>query len=193
MKPLVFWIVFASLILNGVSVVLSIVRPDLRIWPPPRKGSWQFVCNGILSYTGMLGVVVLGIIDWNSFILTHWARFPIGGLLMAAGGSFALWGFTTLGVHASQGLGGELVRTGPYRYSRNPQYVGTVPVLIGYAILCNSGVALVAAVLASGWFVLVPFAEEPWLREQLGAPYEEYATQVPRFLSSRRGRKRRAA
>jgi len=136
----------------------------------------------------MLGIVVLGIVDWNSFIFRHWARFLVGGLLMAVGGSFALWAFTTLGARASQGLGDELVSSGPYRYSRNPQYVGTIPVLIGYAIICNSGLALVAAVLASGWFVLVPFAEEPWLRTQLGTPYEEYVAQVPRFLSLGRGR-----
>jgi protein-S-isoprenylcysteine O-methyltransferase Ste14 len=181
---LVFWTVLVAYALNGASVALSIVRPDLRIWPPPRSGriSWQFVWNGILSYSGLLGVLVLGIIDWNSGIFDHWAHFVVGGVLMAAGGSFALWAFTTLGARASQGLGGALVRRGPYRYTRNPQYVGTIPVLVGYAILCNSTLALVAAVVASGWFILLPFAEEPWLRAQLGAAYDAYAAQVPRFL-----------
>ena len=181
MKTLVFSIVLASYALNAASVTLSIVRPDLRIWPPPRR-DWKFVWNGVLSYGGLLGLVVLGIVDWNSFALRHWMRFLVGGLLMVAGGSFALWAFATLGPRASQGLGGGLVNTGPYRYSRNPQYVGTIPVLISYAVLCNSALALAAALVASGWFVLVPFAEEPWLRGQLGPAYEEYASRVPRFL-----------
>jgi protein-S-isoprenylcysteine O-methyltransferase Ste14 len=173
-------------LLNGGSLGLSIARPDLRIWPPPSSHSWQFVYNGILAYTALLGVVVLGIIDWNGFIFDGWARFAVGALLVASGGSFALWGFLTLGVHASQGLGGNLVATGPYRYSRNPQYIGTIPVLLGYAILCNSALTLVAAVLASIWFALIPFAEEPWLRDRLGAAYKDYSTKVPRYLSLRR-------
>jgi protein-S-isoprenylcysteine O-methyltransferase Ste14 len=154
----------------------------LRIWPPPGKASWQFVYGAILTYTGLAGVVVLGVIDWNGFILGGWVRFVIGGLLVAAGGSFGLWGFVTLGAHASQGLGGGLVTTGPYAWSRNPQYVGTVPVLVGYAVLCNSKLALIAAMVASVWFVLAPFAEEPWLRARLGASYEDYARKLPRFL-----------
>ncbi len=138
-----------------------------------------------MSFTGLLGVVALGPVDFNSFAFHHWARFLVGGVLMACG-LFALWGYLALGVHASQGLGGEIVTTGPYRYSRNPQYVGTIPALLGYAIICNSVLAFVAALLVSGWFLLVPFAEESWCREHLGAAYEEYSKRAPRFLTLRR-------
>lgn len=185
---LLFWIVLAAVLLNSATVALSIVRPDMRVWPPPRKGSWQYVYNGVMSFTGLLGVVALGIIDWDSFAFHHWARFVVGGLLMAAG-FFGLWGYLELGVHASQGLGSDLVTTGPYQYSRNPQYVGTIPAALGYAIICNSILALIAAVLVVGWSVLVPFAEESWCREHLAA-YEEYSMKVPRFLGVRRLRER---
>src|SRR5262249_49989372 len=155
------------------------------------RHSWQFVFNGILSYTTLLGVVVLGLTGWNEFVFPGWAR-VVGGILIASGGAFALWGFVTLGTHASQGLGGGLVASGPYRYSRNPQYVGTVAVLVGYATLSNSALALIAAVLASCWFVALPCAEEPWLRDRFGKGFEEYATRVPRFFSLRRGPMRAA-
>ena len=181
MKQVLFWIVSAAVLLNYATVCLSIVRPDKRVWPPPGRDSWQYVYNGVVSYTGLLGVVALGVADWNSFPFDHWARFVVGGLLMACGGLFALWGYVTLGVRASQGLGDDLVVAGPYRYSRNPQYVGTIPAVLGYAILCNSTLALVAALLVAGWFMLVPFAEESWCRERHAA-YEEYARKVPRFL-----------
>jgi protein-S-isoprenylcysteine O-methyltransferase Ste14 len=164
----------------------------MRVWPPPRRDSWQYFYNGVMSFTGLLGVVALGIIDWNSFALHHWVRFLVGGLLMACR-FFALWGYLTIGAHASRGLGGDLVTTGPYRYSRNPQYVGTIPAVLGYAIICNSILALITALLVSGWFVLVPFAEESWCREHLGAAYEEYAAKVPRFVGLRGLRDRRAA
>ena len=191
MKQLLFWVILAAVLLNSATVVLSIVRPDLRVWPPPQRDSWQYFYNGVMSYTGLLGVVALGIIDWNSFVLHHWARFLVGGLLMACG-FFALWGYLTLGLHASQGLGGNLVTTGPYQYSRNPQYVGTIPAVVGYAIICNSSLGLIAACLVGSWFMLVPFAEESWCREHLGAAYEEYSKKVPRFFGLRRLRKRSA-
>ena len=185
MKQLLFWIVLAAVLLNGATVVLSMVRPDKRVWPPPRRDSWQYFYNGVMSFTGLLGVVALGIVDWGSFALHHWGRFLVGGLLMACG-FFALWGYLTLGVQASHGLGGDLVTTGPYQYSRNPQYVGTIPTVLGYAIICNSILALITALLVSGWFVLVPFAEESWCRDPLGTAYEEYSGKVPRFLGFRR-------
>ena len=192
MKQVLFWVVLGAVLLNSATVVLSIARPHLRVWPPPRRNSWQYVYNGVMSYTGLLGLVALGIIDWNSFALDGSIRLLAGGLLMA-GGCFALWGYLTLGWQASQGLGGELVTTGAYRYSRNPQYVGTIAAVLGYAIICNSALALVAAPLISAWFILVPFAEESWCRENLGAAYQAYAAKVPRFFSLRGLRDRSAA
>ena len=192
MTQILFGVVLAAVLLNGAAVILSIVKPDLRVWPPPRKDSWQYLFNAVMSFTGLLGLVALGVVDWGSFVLQGSVRFVAGGLLMACG-VFALWGYLTLGVLASQGLGGELVTTGPYRYSRNPQYVGTIPAMLGFAIICNSTLALVTALLMSVSFILVPFAEESWCREHLGAPYEAYAAKVPRFFGLRVLRDRSAA
>lgn len=189
MTQLLFWLVVTAVLLNCATVLLSIVRPDRRVWPPPRRDSWQYVYNGVVSFTGLLGVVALGVLDWESSVFHHAGRFVVGGLLMACG-FFALWGYLTLGAHASQGFGGELVTRGPYRYSRNPQYVGTIPAVLGYALICNSSYALSAALLVSGWFLLVPFAEESWWREHLGAAYEDYAKETARYLGRRRARGR---
>ena len=52
---------------------------------------------------------------------------------------------------------------------------------VSVAILCNSAPGFATALLASVWMALIPFSEEPWLREKLGAPYEEYAARVPRL------------
>ena len=184
--------VLAAVLLNTATIVLSIVRPDLRVWPPPRRDSWQYLYNGVMTFTGLFGFLAIGIIDWNSFVLDASVRFLAGGLLMT-GGFFALWGYLTLGVHASQGLGDELVTTGPYRFSRNPQYVGTIPAVLGYAIICNSTLAAVTSLFLCALFILVPFAEESWCRENLGAAYEAYAAKVPRFFGLRGVRDRSAA
>ena len=193
MTEILFWAVLAAIVLNTATIVLSIARPSLRVWPPPRRDSWQYYYNGALSYTGLLGLVALGVMDWNSFSFGGSTHILAGGVLMACGGAFALWGFLTLGAHASQGLGDELITTGPFRYSRNPQYVGTIPAVLGYAILCNSALALVIALFMSAWFILVPFAEESWCREHLGVSYEAYRAKVPRYFGLRGIRSRSAA
>ena len=129
----------------------------------------------------MLGIPILGILDWDTFSLPAWLRVT-GGLLALSAASFALWAVRELGVRATQGLGGELTTTGPYRYSRNPQYVGYIALLLGFGLLCNSAPTLAAVALCSANCALAPFAEEPWLRERLGSSYQEYTRHVPRFL-----------
>lgn len=182
MKEVTAGIVFACFLLLAGSVVLSIVRPDRRIWPSPGLGSWQSRYTAILGNTGQLGLVFLGVLDWNGFVFTHWLRFAVGGALVVSGACFALWGLSTIGLRYSQGPGGALVTRGPYRWSRNPQNFGAMVGFAGYAVACNSGLALAAAGLAGVWFTLMPFAEEPHLRGRLGAPYEAYLDRVPRFL-----------
>ncbi len=185
MREIIFWSVLASLLVCDSLLLVSIARPDLRFWPPPDRPSWRHEVTRITGVVGPLsivGVLLLGALDWDSFGWRHWSRFVVGGSLFACGGAFALWGFFGLGVRASQGLGGPLLASGAYRYSRNPQYVGAVGGLFGYGLICNSALTLVAWTLWSSWYLLAPFAEEPWLRERLGAPYAAYASRVRRFI-----------
>ncbi len=42
--------------------------------------------------------------------------------------------------------------------------------------------ATVLCALYATWWLVMPFAEEPWLREQYGEAYEQYAARVPRFV-----------
>ena len=181
MKDAIFWVTFLSLFLLAMGHVVSIARPQWRVWPPPSRASWQYWYNWGLTSLWLLGIPILGILEWNSFSVPPWLRVA-GGLLALNGTYFALWAIRELGVRETQGLGGELTTTGPYRYSRNPQYVGYIALFLGFGLLCNSAPTLAAVALCSAGFVLAPFAEESWLRERLGSPYEEYTRHVPRFL-----------
>ena len=192
MTAIVFWIVLAAIALNIATTTWSIARPQLRVWPPPGGTSWQYRYTLAVSLIWMLGFLALGVLDWNSFLLGHWARYVVGGTAIVGGLLVSQRAVHALSLHATRGLAGELVTHGPYRYSRNPQYVAYIAVVLGYAILCNSGLSLAAAGLATVSFLLGPFAEEPWLRERLGARYEAYAADVPRFLG-RRGHRMSAA
>jgi protein-S-isoprenylcysteine O-methyltransferase Ste14 len=188
MREIVFWAVVAGLAVSILQLVLSIARPELRLWPPPGPSSrrHRFTrVNLLLGPLTVVGVFALGVLDWSSLVLPGLVRLLVGVPLFASGGAFALWGYFGLGVQASQGRHEGLVASGAYRYSRNPQYVGTITCLLGYAIACSSGLTFVAWLLWSAWFIMAPFAEEPWLRDHLGPMYDEYARQVPRFLALR--------
>ncbi|MFV1858529.1 MAG: isoprenylcysteine carboxylmethyltransferase family protein [Anaerolineales bacterium] len=169
--------------LLGGSLIVTLLVPGIRIWPPPGKKSWQYVFTWGLTFVSFGGILALGILDWNSFLFDHWLRFPVGIALIAFGLYLVLWAIRTLGSDASQGLGGGLIREGPYRWTRNPQYVADLAILAGFAVLSNSFLALITGALAAVWFILAPFTEEPWLRDQLGEEYEQYMNQVPRFIS----------
>jgi len=181
-----FLIAFVAELLLAGSLLYSIQRPAARIWPPPGKSSWQFWWVWTLTLIATVGIVAVAVLDWDTFVFAHWLRYPVGAALCVGGTGFALWGVATLSPRTSTGLRGRLVAQGPYRYSRNPQYVGDIGLLLGIAVVSNSMLVLVLAVLGIACFYLSPFIEEPWLREQYGDAYEEYRKSVPRFIGLRR-------
>jgi protein-S-isoprenylcysteine O-methyltransferase Ste14 len=76
----------------------------------------------------------------------------------------------------------ELTRTGPYAYTRNPLYLGSMMIAFGFAWASGSWVIFVA--LAVGFLAIyLPTirSEEVYLREHF-AGFDEYARQVPRLL-----------
>ncbi len=77
----------------------------------------------------------------------------------------------------------RLVMQGPYRYVRNPMYVGLFLVLVGEAMLYASFfVLLYALFLVAAAHIFVVFYEEPTLRRRFGESYKQYLRSVPRWL-----------
>jgi len=74
------------------------------------------------------------------------------------------------------------VTEGPFAVSRDSGYVGDLVLIASHIALTDSRLAAVARALRSVWFLLAPFAEEPWLEEHYGDAYREYKKQCPRFL-----------
>lgn len=77
----------------------------------------------------------------------------------------------------------DVVRTGPYRFSRNPMYVAVVTAIFGQAALYRSRQILIYGIAAAIVFELVVVAlEEPHLRKTRGPGYEQYLHTVPRWF-----------
>jgi protein-S-isoprenylcysteine O-methyltransferase Ste14 len=182
------WITLAAEALAAAAVGLSIARPAWRIWPPPGPRAWQRYFMWLLFTVSSAGVVALGIVDWGSLALVPGLRFGAGLPLWAAGNGVGLWSMAALGLAPTFGEEGPLVRRGPYRFSRNPQYVAFMAALVGWALVAGSARTLAAALAGTIPLVLVPFAEEPWLAARHGPAYEEYRRSVPRFIALRRKR-----
>jgi len=76
----------------------------------------------------------------------------------------------------------ELTTTGPYVYTRNPLYLGSMLIAGGFAAAAASWVVLAAlVVLFAAIYVPTIQSEEAWLREHF-AGFDEYARRVPRLL-----------
>ena len=188
MKEAVFAFTILSEVLLAGSLVLTLVVPSIQVWPPPGKNSWQYYFTWVLAIITLVGIITIGILDWNSFVIEQWWRFVIAVPMIIAGSAFALWGVRTLSLHTSLGLKGEFITTGPYHYSRNPQYVGDIVIMIGYVLLSNSLMTMITVMLGMIWYILAPFSEEPWLLERFGSRYKEYLEHAPRFIVPFRSR-----
>jgi protein-S-isoprenylcysteine O-methyltransferase Ste14 len=76
-----------------------------------------------------------------------------------------------------------IVRTGPYRFSRNPIYVAFVLFLLGLALWLNNLWLLVAlAAFASFISIMIIPREERFLERNFHIPYSEYKATVRRWL-----------
>jgi protein-S-isoprenylcysteine O-methyltransferase Ste14 len=77
----------------------------------------------------------------------------------------------------------RLVVDGPYRYTRNPDYVGQTLTYLGIALVARSGWALLILPLV---LVAVQHGvvrrEERYLETRFGQPYRDYMARVRRWL-----------
>lgn len=165
-----------------IGITWSIIFPKKRIWPPPKKGSWQHLLTWLLFYIifGLNAIFI--IIDWDSWIFLSPLRFLIAIPLIILGIILFSWGIHSLGTKNTSGIKNEFITIGPYRFTRNPQYLGDIILFLGITILANSIYLLITHILLSVVFVITPWAEESWLEEQYGEIYLEYKKKVPRFL-----------
>lgn len=163
-------------------LLYSIARPSRRIWPPPAQQTWQYYVVWLFTLLSFGGFIVVGILDWNSLDWPSWFRWVIGMVLIAAGNILAWVGVRQLSMKTTSGNAGPLVTDGLYRYSRNPQYIGDICIIAGWAILSASYWAMPLCIGGIVAFLITPLAEEPWLRDLHGEPYIEFCQRTPRFI-----------
>lgn len=77
----------------------------------------------------------------------------------------------------------KVVHQGPYRFVRNPIYLGYFAIVIGEAMIFGAALLFVyAAILIAAIHLYVVLFEERELKQRFGESYIEYTKQVPRWF-----------
>ena len=137
---------------------------------------WGWISMGIRVYDKSFGVE-----------LPLWTE-TLGTILMSIGGILAL---VCLGIFVVHGKGTaapfepprRFVAIGPYRFVRNPMYIGGWILFIGFGLYLRSISILLFSLV---WLLLahlfIIFFEEPGLEKRFGDSYFEYKKSVRRWI-----------
>jgi protein-S-isoprenylcysteine O-methyltransferase Ste14 len=123
---------------------------------------------GLLSFTVASSVVIL-----------------LGALVAAIGMVLRVWGTAYLGystVHHGQMQAALIMADGPFRYVRNPLYLGGWFMMVATSLLMPPTGALFTVVLFTVFLLRLILGEEAFLTGQLGEPYRKYLRAVPRLV-----------
>jgi protein-S-isoprenylcysteine O-methyltransferase Ste14 len=129
-------------------------------------------------------VVIAFEFAWQGGRLAIW---PLGAPLL-------MWGYLQyklVGRYRHPRAGGStgmdvppdrIVASGPYRYTRNPMYLGHLIFLAGLAITLRSWFALVLLAARAAWFHARVLSDEARLEKLFGAEYNSYRSRVKRWI-----------
>ena len=104
---------------------------------------------------------------------------------------WCVWNFASIGRGTPAPIDPPraLVARGPYRYVRNPMYLGVLCVIMGWVVLAHSRhVALYGLVVAAAMHTFVVVVEERELQRRFGAAYDTYRRRVRRWIPGRERR-----
>ena len=150
---------------------------------------------GTLVFLFLAPGIVAGLVPWW---ITRWTFdtpfagddiLRVGGVALIAAGfiplldAFARFAVEGEGTPAPVAPTKHLVVRGPYRFVRNPMYVGVLALIVGQALLFASlPLAIYAVAIFLTVHLFVIGYEEPTLRRTYGAEYEAFTAAVPRWL-----------
>lgn len=108
-----------------------------------------------------------------------------GAILSAIGMVLRITGAAFLGngvVHNGRLQNSALITAGPYRYVRNPLYLGGLCMITAISLVMPPTGALSTIILVALFYLRLMLVEESFLTATLGEPYREYFRTVPRFF-----------
>jgi protein-S-isoprenylcysteine O-methyltransferase Ste14 len=162
------------MVINAAIIILGFWAPWIEAWHIGRRISLLEWLALEISRTGLV-----------SFATATPMLLIVAALIAAKGVLFRVWGTAYLGdgtVNSGNMVAGKVMAGGPYRYFRNPLYIGLWCMVIALAFLMPVSGALFAIVLIAVFAIRLTLGEEAFLTAQLGEPYLAYLRAVPRFF-----------
>jgi protein-S-isoprenylcysteine O-methyltransferase Ste14 len=123
--------------------------------------------------------------DLASFTVATPVVIVCGAVVAAMGAVFRIWGSAWLGsgvVLNAEMKAGSLMADGPYRYVRNPLYLGVCCMIAALSLLMPATGALLVSIAVPSFLFCLVLGEESFLAGQIGEPYRIYLRAVPRLL-----------
>ena len=113
---------------------------------------------------------------------------PTDIALIVLGAALAIWGRLTFSqkgaeIFPSSEAHSALVASGPFRFTRNPMYLGIVVIALGAALVAGTWLMWLVpfVVFALDQFVIIPFEERSMERVR-GDAYRAYQARVRRWI-----------
>jgi protein-S-isoprenylcysteine O-methyltransferase Ste14 len=110
---------------------------------------------------------------FNSYV------FPASKIIMGIGILLIIYGWRA--IHKAR-REGNLVTTGLYKYTRNPQYVGFLIITLGLNVMYLTVITLILWPLLAALYWKLAKREEKDMEEQFGEEFLEYKRNVPAFI-----------
>lgn len=145
-------------------------------------------------FPGNAGAILVGrFVPKGSPLFPIWlhALFGVAALVVLAGAALRTWGtaYLSAGVMTDRRLHSErLTADGPFRFVRNPLYIGLVLMAAGLSATTDVPGGVVLVVLMVLFVLRLALREEAGLAESQGEAYENYRRHVRRFMPSLRPR-----
>ncbi len=162
------------MILMAVLIVIGFTAPWIQLWGIGSRISlleWlalQLSRLGLLRFTVATPVVIV-----------------CGAVVAAVGAILRIWGSAWLGhgivINANMQAGG-LMADGPFRYLRNPLYLGMYMWVAAMSLVMPASGALFVLIAVALLMGVLIAGEEAFLSASLGEPYRTYVATVPRIV-----------
>jgi protein-S-isoprenylcysteine O-methyltransferase Ste14 len=156
-------------------------------------GFWCYAIDHVNACVALLQIILGHPLDFARASDRHafQAAMAIAAIFPFAGAAIRTWAAAYLRsavVHDPALHAEGLVADGPYRYTRNPLYLGVILMMLGYGLLASRLGWVVLNVGAVIFYLRLVGREEAALEASQGASYREYVAKVPRLWPSLRPR-----
>ena len=162
------------MLINAVIIFLGFWAPWIEAWGIGRRIT-------LLEWLAL----ELGRTDFVRFTVAVPVVIVLAAIVAACGAALRVWGTAWLGtgtVNSLEMKAGSVVADGPYRYVRNPLYLGLWFMVVAMAFIMPVTGALFAVVFISLFLLRLILAEEAFLSRQIGEAYNLYRQAVPRIV-----------